>query len=763
MQARLLSWSRPLLLGGVALLILFIIPLAWFPLQLGKLAPFSLLLLIALALFFLDGGMRGLARMPGFALSLLVWLLPLAYLASWYTSTDRTLGILGRSIEGDTLLFTVLCSLAFLGGFALLRTPRAAKLLVLTTVTAIGVAALFQGVVMLFGVHAVPFSIFSDRSVNLVGKWNDLGLLSGFLLLCTVGWLEYADASITRRVVAGLIALALLALLIVIEFSLAWMLVLGFSLLLFVERFFFAGRKIAWVALVSVVLSLCFIVWGVALNTALTKIVPVSALEVRPSFSSTLSVTQEAQGTSAERFLLGEGPDTFGEAWLAHKPESVNQSAFCNLNFILGFSIFFTALLSVGLLGALAWLVPLALVIVGLVRLFRAPTPREWPLIAALALGVGYLWCALVLYVPSESLLLLGFVFAGCAFGLLMATSSAPRTVPHVPLNMLGRTLALLFALGVIVLSLWVAWAVGQRTLAESYTNQGTLLLGTQPAQALALSTQAQKIEIMPDDLQLALAAGYALLQQLASNTSPTAQQQQQFIAQAEQTALVGQRAIAASPHDYQAYLVFGNIYALLASLGAQDAAASAQVAYQNAAIYNPTDPEIPLAQARLAQGQGDAAGAQSALTQALKLKPDYTDAILLEVQLAVARGDTAGAITAAQQAIQSAPGIASSWFELGLLYYSKNDSADAIPVLEQAIKLEPDYANAQYFLGLSYALQGRTADAITQFQALAASNPTSTEVALILSNLESGKPALTGVTPPTSAPQDRSSAPLPQ
>jgi cytochrome c-type biogenesis protein CcmH/NrfG len=84
--------------------------------------------------------------------------------------------------------------------------------------------------------------------------------------------------------------------------------------------------------------------------------------------------------------------------------------------------------------------------------------------------------------------------------------------------------------------------------------------------------------------------------------------------------------------------------------------------------VHNPTDPEIPLALARLEGAQGNLQATQSALSQALKLKPNYTDAIMLVVQIDIANNDIPNAIAATKVAAQTAPGVAPIWFELGLL-----------------------------------------------------------------------------------------------
>src|SRR5262249_48905726 len=133
------------------------------------------------------------------------------------------------------------------------------------------------------------------------------------------------------------------------------------------------------------------------------------------------SIINASRAGSVGQVLVGSGPNTFGEQWLLHKPSDVNQSAFWNLDFNVGFSTFITALGSVGLLGVIAWLVPLILVLLSLVRVVRLGVlDREDKVTAAvLSLGSLFLLAAIILYVPSENIILLALVLSGATFGFL--------------------------------------------------------------------------------------------------------------------------------------------------------------------------------------------------------------------------------------------------------------------------------------------------------------------------------------------------------
>jgi hypothetical protein len=178
MHSPLISWSRMVFLAGIVLALVLIIPTAWFPFQLGKLALFAIILTITSVLFVLGRGGPDLLRAHGLRLALMVGVLPLAYLLSTLVAGTGSLSVSGFGVETDTVLFTVVAFLAFIFSFDLFKTLRTVRMLATTLTWAlIGIVA-FQWVVVLFGTSLVPFSAFSDRSLNLVGKLNDLRFVS---------------------------------------------------------------------------------------------------------------------------------------------------------------------------------------------------------------------------------------------------------------------------------------------------------------------------------------------------------------------------------------------------------------------------------------------------------------------------------------------------------------------------------------------------------------------------------------------------------
>lgn len=792
MYTRLISWSRYVYLAGIVLALVMVIPTAWFPFQLAKLALFAVFALVAVVLYVAGGGGREFMRSHGLYGALAVAALPLAYFVSALFSADPSVAYLGFGVETDTVLFVTLVFLAFLLSFSFFKTLRTVRLLLTSVFWALVAAALFQWVAILFGTSVIPFDTFADRSVNLIGKWNDLGLLVALLSVFLLVRAELSSISILKKGVIGVSCAVLALLLGIINFSLAWALVLACCVVLALIKFIIQkttpaedvalaqgtarswAHRIPWFCGVMALVAIIFLLYGSAplpysdksINEKLTEKFPVSSLEVRPSYSSTLTVINEARGGSFERVLFGTGPNTFGRSWLLHKPAEVNQSVFWNLDFNVGFSTFFTALGTVGLLGILAWLVPLILVFAALVRAIRLSVLAREDKIVATTLGVGsiFLLATVLLYVPSQNIILLAFILAGATYGFLWRQGQSRIENQEESSSRIGQMVGALAMIVLLSVVLWSTVASSRRLMAQVFTQRGgSELAANDTDSALKDAARAQKYDRTGDVLRLIVDAGNVQLQQIAADKTLTVEvAQAKFTSVVQETVDAGKAAIAMNPADYRADISLGRVYDFLASLKIQGAYENARASYESAATKNPSNPAISLALARLEASQGHQQLTSDSLTKALTLKPNYTDAILLVVQLDVANNDIPNAIRAATAAAQTAPGVASIWFQLGLLYYAAGDTKDAIAPLEQAVKLVQDYANAKYFLGLSYYAQNRASDAVKQFQDLTKSNPDSAEVKLILSNMVNGKKPFEDATPPADQPpQTRPTAPV--
>ena len=785
-KMQIFSWAPKIYTVGLVLALVCIVPVAWFPFQLAKIALAAVCMSVA-ALFFVLGGSTPLLLGKKSRWAFLVFILPGAYVLSWLFSTDRTIAFSGHAVEADTVLFILVCSLAFVFASAFFRSVATARFLIFSVAGSAAFAAVFQYLVIVFGQSLLPLQVFFDRSTNLVGKWNDLGLLVGLLLVFCLVWLDFSGERVRSRrfglVAAG--AVALFILLAIVQFPLVWMFLSGFSLLLAAWRFF-KTRKIAWVSFASAALSTLLIFYGVSVNTALTKVVPVSSLEVRPSAISTLSVFAENLTTTPLRALVGTGPQTFGESWSLQKPVSVNESPFWNLDFVVGYSTALTAVGTVGLFGALAWFVPLALMLVFLVRVLRVKlfSPEAEALLLLLGLSALYVWLSVVFYIPGQTVLLLVFVLCGAVLGFSFkqeknTITSLPKTksvaahtqkasaskssvregvqkkLIELVLFLQNQSLTPVFGGLLVLFFVASSFVLVRRVVGESFVNQGALALSQNHNDVgLRFAVRAYGIEHTNDALSLMVSANTAKISAIISTNTPTPESQAALSAAILQGVSSGRQLLRLTPlgmgmsHEYHSYMTVAKMYEVLASVGAPNAYENAKQLYQNALEYNPKNPQIWYLLAQLDEKHGDEKAALAEISQALTVKPNYTEAIMFMVQYYVSKKDAPNALRAAAAAVQSDPHSPAALFQLGVLYYTLGDTANAIVPLQKAIAVQADYANAKYFLGLAFAGEGRVKEALLQFDDLARSNPDNATVASIRKNLNAGRSPFQNTAP---------------
>ena len=209
--------------------------------------------------------------------------------------------------------------------------------------------------------------------------------------------------------------------------------------------------------------------------------------------------------------------------------------------------------------------------------------------------------------------------------------------------------------------------------------------------------------------------------------------------------------------------------------------------AYDNAAKYDPKNPiyefnkasvysamvdraQLRLSQSGVQQQAVDAftkqiadnlENARVSLVKSLQLKPDYPQANYLLAQVLIRQGNLAGAITQVETVKQLAFNDIGVAFQLGVLYYQAGQFDKAEGEFRRAVSINPSYSNARYFLGLLADRRKDTQEALNQFAEIQKFNPDNSEVQRIIKNLQLGKAALDGISPPAPAPTQRKEPPV--
>lgn len=688
---------------------------------------------------------------------LAVFLLPITYLASWFLNGHAV--SLFDGISMDTLLFTLLSAVTFSIAALVVNTEYRSYKILQILFFSVCATILYQYFSIMTG---TPWLQGGDIANTLTGKWNELGVLSvtGIFMLLT-GVFIAKTRLIAYLQLTGI--MFMLFMLFVINFDLAWYFLLVGAVVGIILPWIMpcccsadesGADKATYIRKYSTyivaIVALAGIFWSNTINTYLPAPFLVQTSEVRPSLSGTLDLARATHGTRMQA-ALGAGPNSFQEAWMSHKPISVNLTQFWGVEFPSGFSNITTSFFSSGYIGVIGWTIPFLVVCIACflmwlnrhrLELCKLRTARTLMLMAVV------MWASMLFYVVGLAVVLLFFIFAGASVGYTAALLEGLSSKKAID-TLYGRYVVLV---GYALLALVALISVGmvmRYALSSSYYGMSASVFSSNDIQkAQKLNNIAIQIQPTEDNLRLAMIMDYALLQKIASATTTPdtiASIQKQFTDVFQDAIAQGQKSIQLNPRNYRPYAEIAQFFELLASLKVPGADVTAEQYYKEAAKLNPTNPTIPFMVARMKANTNTRDNLESItkqLSAAIELKGNYTDAFVLAEQVAIALNDIKSATVAAENAVRSAQDQPELWFQLGMLYYTAGNNKGAVEVFKQAITIAPNhlYPNAEYFLGIAYYKLGQVQDAVTVFTDIAKNNPNNTQIKLILSDLSTGK-----------------------
>lgn len=767
------SWVA--LVATLILLPIIFIPSSLFPFGLTKVFVLTLGILIATALWLLGSLTQGEISIPKHPVFIALFALPVAYFLSALFSGSFLNSFMGSGFEIDTVLSVLLLSLIAFLASVLFRGKKRASIFLSGLFIAFILVALFQVLRLIVGGDAVTLGTFFSNVANTVGKWNDFGMLSGLFVVLSLITLEMPLRKMQKGVLYLVLALALFFM-VVVNFTLAWIVVGVFSLLFFIYTLSFGlvyskqaqgerGSYIPVRPLVVFLFSLVFVIAGGPLGNTISSAFNISQIEARPSWEATFEMAEES---FKENPFFGAGPNNFKDQWIQHKPAGINETIFWNTDFNVGIGSIPTSLVTTGVVGLIAWLALLIFfLIIGVRYIGRGNT--DDPLIAYLEISsffaAAYGWIFLIAYVPNIVVAALTFAF----MGIFLAVQHHKGALPTFHISGFSSPRQA-FAVTFVVITLLigvVAWGyiATTRYVAAVYFQKGIELANTTTDIDAVERTISQAARLHNSDQYhrtLAELTIVRLNQVLAQEDLPEEALRNQFQTTLANAVGYARNAAVINPDNYQNWMTLGQVYGAIVPLEVEGAYESAVAAYNQARELNPHSPAIELTRARLELATGNMDTAREFIQAALAKKNNYTEAVFLLSQLEAESGNIEHAISAAQSATILAPNDPTVFFQLGLLYYTEDQFADAIPAFERSVILFPTYSNAKYFLGLSYWQQDRVEDAIGQFEDLVTLNPDNEEVQNILDNLEVGESPFAGATPPADTPpEDRETLPV--
>ena len=761
----------------ILLVLMFLLPIVVSPtglLTFGFTKSFLVIttVVVVFTLFILSVLKKGSVTLPKNSTLLILFLVPIVTLVSALLSGSKQVSLIGYGVEFDTFFFVLIL---FMLTFLVIQAFSSTKKIFygyLAFIAAMLLIFIIYGLRFVVGQEYLSFGDFNLATSNIFGKWNDLAILAGVVVILSTLLIETVRTTRNMRIGAYLMFFLGLSFLVIVNFFLVWAVLGVLSLISFVYLFSFGrkGEELRSTPVLSVivlVVSVVFLISGDQIGQAVSTFLNTNVVDVRPLWGSTIEVAKQTF-SGVKNIVFGSGPNTFTYQWVQFKPNSVNQTVLWNADFGYGISYLATTLVTVGVIGALSWAGFIVFFVYqGFLSLFgkeKKNTFIEYVVISSFVASL-FLWVMLLLYIPGIVVITLTFFFTGLFFAALSVSGILPqKEISFTKRPKVGFVITLVLVF-VLIGGITLGYTSLQKTLSSVYYQQGLRIIN-QGGDVLAGGEKISKaISFAKHDIyyRTLVDINIFLLNQILNtedlSSSATIGRAQQTLGLAIANA---QAAIETNPLNYQNYAVLAGVYAAVAPLNVEQAFQRAQEEYQRTIERAPKNPAIPLALARLEASHGNIDGARSYIEQAISLKNNYTEAIFTLAQLEVAQGNVDEAISSIEVTTLLEPNNATLRFQLGLLYYNRGDFEDAAQSFENAIALVPDYANAKYFLGLSYYELSRRSDAIREFINLQASNPESEEVRFILDNLQSGLAPFNEVQPPLDdEPENREELPL--
>lgn len=704
----------------------------------------------------------------------------IALFISAFVSNDVSNSVVGFGGDIGTAGFMFLNSLVLIFVALIYNTKeRILTSYVLFFVT-YGIVALHHLARLLFGADFLSFGIFNTATASVLGGWNNVAIFFGIGALIGLTALHMLTLSKVVRMVLNGIVLLSLGFLILVNFTLVWILVGSGAILLwgynmFYDRFHRTDQSIVkpvkkqtYLSLVCFLCALVFVIGGTRIYTPIAETFNVSVTEVRPSWTATAEIGQQVL---TDNFFFGSGPNTFGDIWVTHKPAGVNETMFFNVDFNSGIAFIPTLMSTTGLLGILALIALVGSFMYAGYRTYRKRVEDMFSryMITSSFIVSVYLWLLLVLYTPSASMVTFTFFFSGLFFAALIREGIVSQiTVPFSKNYKVGllTTIPLVFVMLFTLLCAY--WMIESRT-SHIYFARSISALETEEGIARAEILLDKANSIKPHDAYYRLRADIdiyklndLIVSEIDNKTTEEVQAEFQTLLSSALSAM--NQAIALNPFWYENWMKIGQIYASVATppFSIPGSYENAQKSFEEARRLNPTNPVLSLMSARLELTQDNVPAARTLIEDALSKKINYLEAYFLLSQVEASTGNLAEAIRSAENSVSLAPDNPGILFHLGLLYYNAEQYERSGAVLERAIALVPEYSNAKYFLALTLDKRGRRDEAIALFENILESNPESEEVRVILDNLRNNREPFADVEPPLDdKPEERDELPL--
>ncbi len=771
------------------LITIFLSPLAFFPtsyapIDTTKTAVIAFGILISSILYALSSLKEKRITIFKHPFTIVCALLALSTVISTFLSTNIQKSIIGQGFEINTASFILLMFLALSLAPRLIAKSKDRLLLVYgALVSSFLVLVIFHLVRLFIYPSFLSFGIFNSETSTLIGPWYDLGIFAGMIFLISFFAVRILSLKKNIKILLAIVMILSAFIILITNSYVLWalmaLIVVTYGVYDFIQKpgsgngFKKINSKISLVTLIVFIICLIFAWKGDSIASLVTKAPQFEQNTVSLPWQLTLDVTTD---TLKEKPLFGAGPNRFGSEFLLHKPQVLNTTSFWNVDFPTGFSFLSSFVMTHGIVGGVLWIIFFSLFFVLGIKSLRKikESPSKFTLVSTFFIS-AFLWVLSLFHSSSHVIIFFTFLMTGLFIAVLSSENIIQSHTFSKDSSLAKKIITILLTLFIIIFALWMLVYI-RKTVAISYFQSGISALNSQNQDIdkaeldfkRALNWDKSDIYYQAlSEVNIIKITSLAKKLQEENQKSPKTVDQalvQNIVSMIENSISFTRTAISIDPTNYYNYVAEARISEIALSLQIPNAYENAKTAYTNALTFNPSNPLLYLSLARVESSQNKLDEAQKYIGNALQLKPNYTEAIFLLSQIQINQGKIKDAIISTQVATQINPQNALLFFQLGFLYYNDKNYQRAVDSLQKALELDNQYANARYFLGLTLARLGRNSEAMTQFELLSQTNPENKEVALILSNLRSGKSAFADAQSPIDTkPEKRKSLPVKQ
>lgn len=744
--------ASKLLFVVVILSPLFFVPFLGFGAEISKTYFIGFGVLLALISWTVARMIEGRITFPKTPLMIMMVFLPMVFLLSAFFSPSWSVSLSGLFAGPGTVVGMTISALVFLGSALYFNTERRIHSLFGGMLVVTAFITLFQLAYLFIGAKYLNLGTFYTNVSNVVGKWNDLGVLYGLVLVVIMLAFQFMVLPRRTKILASIVGVFSFLFLVLINFSLLWAVIGFIALVIFIYSLIVLRKEENHTRFpvfpgAILVVSLFFFLAQSLVGGLVYRSSGLSQNEIRPSLVSTGHVIWE---TIKQHPVVGVGPDRFTNAWYTYQPKSIIRTQFSSMNFKAGSGFIPTLLVTTGIVGGIAFGAFLVLfVLVGILQMFRKITDSKIHLYLVSSFTTAlFLWIIVFAYTPGVFVITATLAVSGLFVGVLNTSGRIPSfQIPFLK-DPRRSFFAIVLLVTLLLGSLYTVFSGAEKFVSIAMYSRAQILVAKNDfSGATNLITKA--VALYPADLYLRANTSLSLtrINELLGNTvlsKDILKSEFQSLFSAGETS--AQQALIYDSTNPENWINLAGFYQGMIPIEINGAYANAKTALAQASKVSPSDPAIELLKAKLEVANKNNADAMVIIKDILERKPNYLEGIFFLAELEAADGDSATAIAQLEKVASADPRNYLVFLKLGVFKYDSADYTGAVSALERSITLNPTVSNTYYLLGLAYSKVGRVDESLQIFHSLQKSFPGNTTIVKIISNLEAGIPPLTGL-----------------